>query len=214
MLTLQTGSPSWCFFGTWIWCTRVSVKILGRSKELRWLTVSEALQHLKHPGEKRVLTEKEAIEGHDQFSIPTWNTRLKLWWKRLWLSASAERLMESLNCYSIELKHLIHLAEEKHLTEEKPMPDKSWAVAALALLSEAREALKEGDENRGWNCFLGATRMELWGLKPVNPAWLQLRGKTIAAELLTPKEFESLERGEACQRGQVAAELLALREVE
>jgi hypothetical protein len=150
----------------------------GEVKELRWLTASEALQHLKHPGEKRLLTEKEVIEGHDRFSIATWNTRLKSWWKRLWLSASAERLMDSLNCYSVELKHLIHLAEEK------PMPDKSWAADALALLGEAREALKEGDENRGWTCFHAAQRMELWGLQAVNPAWLQLRGKTIQHEAL------------------------------
>lgn len=144
----------------------------GEVKEVRWLTVSEALQHLKHSGEKRVL------EGHDWFSIPTWNTRLKSWWKRLRLSASAERLMDSLNCYSIELNHLIHLAEEK------PMPDKSWAADALALLGEAREALKEGDENRGWTCFHAAQRMELWGLHAVNPEWLKLRGKTIQHEAL------------------------------
>jgi 8-oxo-(d)GTP phosphatase len=33
----------------------------GEVKELRWLTVPEAVQHLKHPGEKRILTEEQ---GH------------------------------------------------------------------------------------------------------------------------------------------------------
>lgn len=111
-------------------------------------------------------------------AVPKWNSRLKSLWKRFWLSASAQRLMESLSSYPIELDHLIHLAEEK------PVADKSWAMAATAYLKEAEEALQEGDEDRGWHCLLAAQRMELRGLQAVNPAGLQLRGKAIHCEAL------------------------------
>jgi 8-oxo-dGTP diphosphatase len=141
----------------------------GEVKELRWMTVPDAIQQLKHPGEKRLLKEARA-------DVVTLSGRLKSWRKRFWLSASAQRLGESLPCYSIELQALIQEAEDKNLGE------KSWGTLARALLANAEEALKDGDEDRGWHCFLAAQRMELRILHAVNPAALQLRGQTLCAE--------------------------------
>jgi hypothetical protein len=92
---------------------------------------------------------------NDDTCLPTFGARLKSWRKRFWLSASAQRLMESLTCYSFELKYLIQLAEENKVE------NKSWAASARDLFEEAKRALKEGDEDRGWHCFLAAQRMEL-----------------------------------------------------
>jgi len=144
----------------------------GEVKELRWLTVSDALKYLRHPSEKRILAEKEPNAP----CLPTFGARLKSWRKRFWLSASAQRLMETLTSYSIELGHLIQQAKDNKVE------DKSWSTSALALLEEAKEAMKEGDEDRGWHCFLAAQRMELRGLHAVNPVALQLRGQTLHAE--------------------------------
>jgi hypothetical protein len=102
--------------------------------------------------------------------------RLKSWRKRFWLSASAQRLGESLASYSIELQALIQQAEDKKLG------DQSWGTSARALLDKAKEALEEGDEDRGWHCFLAAQRLELRILHAVNPAALQLRGQTLRVE--------------------------------
>jgi hypothetical protein len=108
---------------------------------------------------------------------PTWNSRLKSSWKRFWLSASAQRLLESLNSYSIELDYVTHLAQGK-------LPNSEWVATATASLNEAKKALKEGDEDRGWRCLLESQRMELQGWQVVNPAEFQVRSETIYHEAL------------------------------
>lgn len=118
--------------------------------------------------------EKQGVE----IRLPSLAARLKSWSERLWISSSAQRLMESLTCYALELEHLIEEAEETKLK------DRAWATSAEELLEEAKLALKEGDEDRGWNCFLAAQRMELRGLHAINPAALQLRGETLRDEAL------------------------------
>lgn len=141
-------------------------------KELRWVTIPEALRDLKHPGEKRVLGEIR------ETNTMIFGSRLKTWVRRFWLSAAAQRLGESLTCYSIELPLLIQQANAKNSGMD------AWATSALALLEEAKKALKEGDEDRGWHCFMAAQRMELQILRVVNPAAFQLRGQTLYSEAL------------------------------
>lgn len=153
------------------------VRDLTEVVDICWCTVPEASRRLKNPVEKRVVTDKEAIVGHGWSFAPAQKTGLKSWWRKFWLSASARRLTELLSPYPIELDHLIGLAKDKNV-------DLSWTEPAKSLLSEASEALKECDEDRGWHCFLAAQRMELRGLKQVNEEAFQIRCKTIHQEAL------------------------------
>jgi hypothetical protein len=154
-----------------------------------WVTVSQALQRLKDPDEKRVVT-GEAIGCPDLSSVPKCKTSLKSRLQRYWRSSSARRLAESLSCYSIELKHLIHSAKDK----QEALP---WTIPALELLGEARKALGEGDEDRGWRCFLAAQRMELRILSVVNEERFKTRSETIRCEALNKLKSWRNERVES-----------------
>jgi hypothetical protein len=166
------------------------VRNLRNVDDLSWFTVSDALQRLKDPDEYRVLSENEAIEGRDGCLVPKRKTSLKSWLKSFWLSSSARRLAESLICYSIELKPLIHLAKDN---QEALV----WVSPALELLGEARKALKEGDEDRGWRCFLATQRVELRILAKVDQARFKVKSETIRQEALNKLESWRKERVES-----------------
>jgi 8-oxo-dGTP pyrophosphatase MutT (NUDIX family) len=122
----------------------------GEVKEVRWIALEGADDELHYPGEKAILS--GAIETSDRGIICTHQVK-KAWWR----STSWNRLASTLPSYCLELEFLIS-------SVRKGKRDDPWISTARSLLVEAAKALKAGNEELGWKCFLAAQRAELSGL--------------------------------------------------
>lgn len=131
----------------------------------RWMSVPEAMEYLDYP-DQRTLVARAASRPllvkcrGDPVRTHGWR-RLFSWslWPR---SASHGRLVSVLKPYRAELSHLT--AKVERTRGYKDSEELPWAEAACSLLEEARVALDENDTDRAWRCFLGANRLELFGL--------------------------------------------------
>lgn len=130
----------------------------GEVKEVQWIAPEEALEKLHHAGDRALLSTAVEVNRAPQLEG-------KLWRNTYW-----NRLVSSLPPYRIELEHLISLTQK---------PDSPWISTSRSLIIEAGKALKAGNEDLGWRCFLAAQRVELSGL---SEGALQARSHSILAE--------------------------------
>lgn len=119
--------------------------------KVEWFPLSQAVSRLKHPKEIELVKQ----------TYPETNY-LKNAWKlsaasRFFQSHRQNRLGSAILVFKMELKRHI---DSKTPNDQLP----SWITLAFDLLDQAQLALRDGNIEKGWKCFLGAQRMEIFGL--------------------------------------------------
>jgi 8-oxo-dGTP pyrophosphatase MutT (NUDIX family) len=173
-------------------------------KELRWLTVEEALQQLDYPGDRALLW--ASTQDNDVGNTPSVSKqghRWRRWYKRF--SLSYRRLESSLPPYRCELEALMKKKGAQGCDSETStvgMKKGWWGYAACDLLTRAEQALNEGREDLGWKCFLASQRMALYGYDPEER---QTKAQTVlreAAEKLSSWRKERVEELLSAYKGE------------
>jgi 8-oxo-dGTP pyrophosphatase MutT (NUDIX family) len=142
------GTPKVVLFWTMSLTGKPHPKDSGEVKEVEWIAPEDGLEMLHYPGERALVS--GTLETADAAVVSAPEVKKK-WWR----STSWNRLATSLRPYCLELELLISSTKR---------PDSPWVSTARSLLVEAGKALKEGNDELGWKCFLAAQRVELSGL--------------------------------------------------
>jgi 8-oxo-dGTP diphosphatase len=125
--------------------------------KLEWLTIADALRRLQHTEEieliRRVYGRNQKV---DQIGILK---RFKIAFGSLFQSRRRKRLDSDIVVYRQEL-HRRSMSD--NLTNEAILAINE----AFNLLQLAERALYAGDIGKGWKCFLGAKRMEIFAIDP------------------------------------------------
>lgn len=139
--------------------------------KLDWLTPIDAVDRLQHPEEIQLLSTLYGLNDYsDQSGLLN---RIERAWRILFHSRRKKKRLESdIAVYRQELQR----GSRSRLDSDEPeacLP----VFEAFNLLSLAGKAIKAGDIDKGWKCFHGAQRLELFFLQTD-----ELRGKTLALQ--------------------------------
>ncbi len=119
--------------------------------KVEWMPVSQALSRLNRIREieliKRTYPGKDSLKKIRKTSIAS----------RFFQSHRQNRLESAILVFRMELKRRV---ASKTSSDQPP----SWITLAFDLLNQAQLALLDGNIEQGWKCFLGAQRMEIFGL--------------------------------------------------
>jgi 8-oxo-dGTP diphosphatase len=135
------------------------------SKEVAWLSLSEAIRRLRYENDIRLVRTNSA-------PTPSWSQSIIRRLPHLFISTSSARLGQALPAFQLELEHRI-VRTTRHSGEP------FWTPLALKALAQAEAARQVGGVDEGWHLFQVAQRLEFFGMEAEEK---KLRARSLSAE--------------------------------
>lgn len=88
------------------------------------------------------------------------------WFRHIWEGLTGTRSTDRLRDSLPVLEQEIHASIAEAGRQAPSVYPYAWDKIALKLIGEATEAVRDGEGERGWRCFMAADRMRLFGMSP------------------------------------------------